>query len=118
MPPPRTTRRPRQARVYAGAYVYGRRGPSTSPRTGRRNGGRPRLAMTEWKVLLRDRVPAYVSWDQFLANRARLQANDPRGDRGGPPRSGAGLLTGLVRCGSCGWRLQTSHSEKGHPYYY
>jgi DNA invertase Pin-like site-specific DNA recombinase len=101
---------------YAGAYAYGRRGPALRSQGGRK-GGRVRLTMGEWKVLIRDRVPAYITWDQFLANRARLHANDARGDRGGPPRPGPGLLTGLVTCGSCGWRLHTTQRQTSRPYY-
>lgn len=103
---------------YAGAYAYGRQGPAPNPpAAGRRRHGRVRLPMGGWKVLLRDRVPAYISWERYLANRARLRANDVRGERGGPPRSGAGLLTGLVRCGSCGWRLRTTQRQTDQPYY-
>jgi DNA invertase Pin-like site-specific DNA recombinase len=102
---------------YAGAYAYGRSCSTGRLPNGRRQSARPRLAINEWKVLLRDRVPAYINWDQFLANQARLRANDMRGERGGPPRPGRGLLTGLVVCGRCGWRLHTLHRQTDRPYY-
>jgi DNA invertase Pin-like site-specific DNA recombinase len=102
---------------YAGAYAYGRSRQAGRSASGRCRSTRPRLAIREWKVLLRDRVPAYITWDQFLANRAKLHANDVRGDRGGAPRPGRGLLTGLVRCGTCGWRLHTTHRHSDRPYY-
>jgi hypothetical protein len=96
----------------AGAYAYGRRGPALGSR-----GGRPvRLAMGYRKVLIRDRVPAYLTRDPVRANRARLDANDARGDRGGPPRPGPGRLTGLVACGSCGWRRHTTQRQTNRPY--
>lgn len=103
---------------YAGAYAYGRRGPSVGRTAGgRRKQSQVRRSMDDWAVMIRDRIPAYISWDRFLANRARLRANDVRGDRGGPPRSGTGLVTGLVTCGACGWRLRTSHPQSATPYY-
>jgi DNA invertase Pin-like site-specific DNA recombinase len=103
---------------YAGAYAYGRTGTRATPQSaGRHRRGSVRLPMSEWKVLLRDRVPAYITWDRFLANQARLKANDVRGDRGGAPRSGPALLTGLIRCGTCGWRLHTIQRQTEQPYY-
>jgi DNA invertase Pin-like site-specific DNA recombinase len=102
---------------YAGAYAYGRSCSGGRSANGRPRSGRPRLNPGEWKVLLRDRVPAYITWDQFLANRAKLHGNDIRGERGGPPREGRGLLTGLVMCGSCGWRMHTAHRRTDRPYY-
>jgi hypothetical protein len=52
--------------VYAGVYVYGRR--CTDPRKqvpGRRGTGRAWAAPADWDVLLRDRLPAYISWEQY-----------------------------------------------------
>jgi DNA invertase Pin-like site-specific DNA recombinase len=102
---------------YAGAYAYGRSCSTGRLPNGRRKSARPRLAVSEWKVLLQDRLPAYISWDQFLANQSRLHTNDMHGNRGGPPRPGRGLLTGLVMCGQCGWRLHTLHHQTDRPYY-
>jgi hypothetical protein len=103
--------------LYAGAYVYGRSTRAASPRPGRKHSCRPRLAIDEWSVLIRDRMPAYITWDQYLTNCDKLHANDCRGDRRGPVRSGQGLLTGLLRCGQCGWRLSTTHRQTNKPYY-
>ena len=30
--------------------------------------------MSEWKVLQRDRLPAYITWERYLANQQRLPA--------------------------------------------
>jgi excisionase family DNA binding protein len=52
-----------------------------------------------------------VSWDEYLATRARLKANvRPRGEGGGAAREGAALLQGLVRCGRCGRKMQVAYS--------
>lgn len=53
--------------AYAGAFVYGRRGPHPD----RRPGQRARTVMRrpeEWPVVHRDAYPAYISWEAFVAN--------------------------------------------------
>jgi hypothetical protein len=56
-------------------------------------------------VLLRDRLPAYISWERYLANLERLKQNRARCDSPGTPKCGAALLQGLVVCGKCGYRM-------------
>ena len=56
-------------------------------------------------VLIRDRLPAYISWDRFQANQERLTANRNGPTTPGAPRCGPSLLAGLVRCGRCGRRM-------------
>ncbi|MBY0457826.1 MAG: recombinase zinc beta ribbon domain-containing protein [Gemmataceae bacterium] len=56
-------------------------------------------------VLIRDHLPAYISWDRFAANQARLAANRNSAATPGAPRNGPSLLAGLVRCGRCGQRM-------------
>jgi len=92
--------------IYAGAYRYGHR--RTDPR--RRQPGRPHTGKQARKpqeclVLIRDRLPAYISWEQFQANQERLAANRARHDAAGAPRDGAALLGGLRFCGRCGLRM-------------
>jgi hypothetical protein len=43
--------------IYAGAYAYGRRPSSPSRKVGGRGPGQQWLPISEWKVLLRDRLP-------------------------------------------------------------
>lgn len=102
---------------YAGAYVYGR---TKVTRTVDENGSiretRTNVEQEEWKVVLRDHHPGYVSWDEFEANRARLQKNVLLGqttEASEVRRNGRGLLQGLVRCGICGRRMYTSYPTKG-----
>jgi DNA invertase Pin-like site-specific DNA recombinase len=93
--------------IYAGAYVYGRSCQNAKTRQQRQ---RPRrLPRNEWLVLLRDRYPAYVSWEQFEDNQRRLEQNRSRGGSRGSVRRGRALLTGLVVCGRCGYRLRTQY---------
>lgn len=96
---------------YAGAYRFGHR--PIDPR--RKQPGRPTTGKLirrpeECLVLIRDRLPAYISWDRFLANQERLDANRARHDRPGAPRQGASLLAGLLRCGLCGQRMSVRYS--------
>jgi hypothetical protein len=62
-------------------------------------------------VLLQDHLPAYISWDQYLANRERLRQNVSRWDTQGAPRQGAALLGGLVYCERCGRRMQIHYPQ-------
>jgi hypothetical protein len=60
-------------------------------------------------VLLKDRLPAYISWDQYLKNRERIKQNQNKSGSIGAPRAGAALLPGLLVCGNCGRHMQPSY---------
>ena len=101
--------------TYAGAYAYGRR--PIDPRAqkpGRPATGRHVVQVDQWAVCLRDRLPAYISWEQFEQNLRQMALN--RNTTRGVARKGSALLTGLVRCGRCGRRMVT-HYVDGHPRY-
>jgi len=96
--------------LYAGAYAYGRR--QIDPRRkqpGRRATGRVVQPEDCWFVLIRDQCPAYIRWDQYERNVARLGANRARSEAVGAVRDGAALLAGLVVCGRCGCRLRVQY---------
>jgi DNA invertase Pin-like site-specific DNA recombinase len=102
--------------VYAGAYVFGRRrsrqvvdpGGGVHTRT-------VELPRDQWQVLLCDHHEGYLSWEQFLANEAKLAAN--RTNAGArPPREGLALCQGVIYCGSCG-RCMGTRYQGGHGYY-
>src|SRR5436309_9244929 len=61
---------------YAGAYAYGRCPVDPTRRAAGKKSGRRNAPPEEWVCLLRDKVPAYISWDQHEENRRRLAAND------------------------------------------
>jgi DNA invertase Pin-like site-specific DNA recombinase len=104
--------------IYAGAYSYGRR--RVDPKRTAANGGKVRMQyvpMSEWTVLKRDRFPAYISWERYLANQQRLLSNRSWPETPGTPRAGAALLPGLLVCGACGRRMHAGYRSKAKPYY-
>ncbi len=103
--------------MYAGAYVYGRSRQPKQPRPKQR---RQRwLPPEQWHVLLRDRYPAYITWEQYERNVAQLKDNQCQRKQRGPIRPGRALLTGLVVCGRCGARMMTHRRGKSSlPRYY
>jgi hypothetical protein len=88
--------------IYAGAYAYGRRRSDPRKRKpGRRSTGRTSPSQGGWHVLLKDRLPAYISWQTYEKNLRQLQDNRAVADARGAPRDGNSLLQGLVVCGYC-----------------
>ena len=104
--------------IYAGAYSYGRRLTDAKHTYGPR-GRRARRwgAIDEWKVLVRDRLPAYITWDRYISNLERLKRNQTGLGTLGAPRDGLALLPGLITCGTCGRRMQVSSATKHKAYY-
>lgn len=107
--------------TYAGAYVYGQweYDPfDRSPTSGKANVHS--RAIEDWPVCIQDAYPAYITWEQFLANQQQLHGNWYRDDRQGAPRKGAALLQGIAFCGCCGARMSVQHystKEKRAPAY-
>ncbi len=99
--------------AYAGAFAYGRRGPSRPGQAGRAP-RRLRCSPAEWTALHRDVYPAYITWEQFMANQERLTDNASRHAwrSRGSPRDGAALLAGLVVCGRCGHQMRVGYKAR------
>ena len=105
--------------IYAGAYAYGlHRAGTKDPATGRAEGGKWFVPPEELAVLIRDRLPAYISWDRYLSNLQRLEQNRSLHDARGVPKRGEALLPGLVVCGKCGHRMTTRYKADKRPSYY
>jgi DNA invertase Pin-like site-specific DNA recombinase len=99
--------------IYAGAYSYGRR--AVDPRRkipGRPTTGRTVVPANECAVLLKDRLPAYITWERYEANLAKLAENQARAARLGSPREGPSLLGGILTCGKCGCRMVVGYQGK------
>jgi DNA invertase Pin-like site-specific DNA recombinase len=96
--------------IYAGAYCYGHRAiDERKKQPGRRNTGKQCLAAEDCLVLLKDRLPAYITWERFCQNRHRLAQNRTNQQAPGVAREGAALLGGLICCGRCGRRMQVRY---------
>lgn len=101
--------------AYAGVFAYGQRQVDLTRRQpGLPAHGRIRMPMSQWLHLQHDAYPAYITWEQYLANQERLQQNGLRFVEGrlkaqGIARDGPGLLQGMVVCGRCGHRMQVTY---------
>lgn len=103
--------------LYAGTYSY-RRIKKYDEKTGKKQ-GKKYLPPEEWKVCIKDRHPAYITWEQFEKNQQRLRENDSRGgDRSGPVRGGSALLGGIVVCAHCGRRLSPTYPKGSQALYH
>jgi DNA invertase Pin-like site-specific DNA recombinase len=98
--------------AYAGAYAYGRRLLDRAhQQPGRPATGRRLAILGQGGVLLKNRWPAYISWQTYERNVAQVVAN--RSQHTGVPRGGPGLLAGLLVCGRCGQRMVTQYPGGG-----
>jgi hypothetical protein len=98
--------------LYAGAYVWGRQEHRARLVNGQiRRHNRQRLPQEAWKVCLFDHHPAYIRWEEFMANQRKLDDNrfEAAPDRHGAPREGGALLQGLALCGRCGQRMYVEY---------
>ena len=97
--------------TYAGAYVYGRRPiDQKKKKPGRPSTGKQMARFCEWEVLIKDKLPAYISWDDYERNQRQLLMNT--NSVLGAPRKGLSLLSGLIICGRCGLKMATRYTDK------
>lgn len=103
--------------IYAGAYVLGlHRIDHRKKKAGRPGTGRVVVPLKEWEVFLPNRLPAYISWEQYLTNQERLKANCPT--QTGLARNGSSLVAGLIFCGRCGARMSADYVGPKQRLYY
>jgi DNA invertase Pin-like site-specific DNA recombinase len=106
--------------AYAGAFAYGRKQVDYTQQTpGKPSTGRLARPMDEWLHLQQDVYPAYITWEQYLANQERLRQNATvfqKRQEGaqGAPREGAALLQGLMTCGYCGCMMSVGYKRTPH----
>jgi DNA invertase Pin-like site-specific DNA recombinase len=102
---------------YAGIYVFGR----YQYRREINHDGEVRkrmqaVAMPDWRVSLQQHHEGYISVEEFVKNRERLQQNRTNGVEtvlSGPAREGLALLQGLLLCGHCGHALTVRYRSNG-----
>ena len=105
---------------YAGVYLYGRyqyRRRITAE--GEIEKYTQAVAMPEWTVRLADHHEGYITLEEFMKNRERLEKNRTNGEGSvlsGPAREGLALLQGLLLCGYCGRALTVRYRGNGGIY--
>jgi hypothetical protein len=105
--------------IYAGVYTYGR--SQVDPRRqwdGKHGSGRRDVPQEQWHAFLRDTLPAYISWDQYMANQRQIDNNSSRMSAMHAPREGKSLLAGLLVCGKCGARVTVNYKDRTHGHRY
>jgi DNA invertase Pin-like site-specific DNA recombinase len=97
---------------YAGTYVFGRyQSCKQIDATGEICTRSRRMPEEQWRVVIADHHPGYITWEQFLANQRRVAANRTNNEVfAGPAREGLCLLQGLLFCGVCGHRLTVRYT--------
>jgi DNA invertase Pin-like site-specific DNA recombinase len=96
--------------AYAGAFVYGRTRSIRAENTGKMQ--QRLLPSDQWRIVVRDRYPAYVSWETYQRIQQMLRDNHAEYDRNktrGVPRDGQALLHGILYCGECGHKLRVQY---------
>lgn len=100
--------------VYCGAYAYGRTATEVIVHNGQKKVRRKVVSnRDDWQVFIPDNHEGYISLETWERNQRVIADNSvkmmPSASRGAV-RSGAALLTGLLRCGHCGRKLTVSYS--------
>jgi hypothetical protein len=86
--------------AYAGDFVYGRTRMRSVAREGASRAKAPR-PIEEWRIVVKDRYPAYIDWPTYERIRAVIRDNRAeymRTKTRGAPRDGDLLLHGIAWC--------------------
>ena len=105
---------------YAGMYVFGRyqyrREISLDGEVRKRMQA---VAMSAWRVSLKQHHEGYITLEEFVKNQERLQKNRTNSEEtvlSGPAREGLALLQGLLLCANCGHALTVRYRGNGGIY--
>lgn len=100
--------------AYAGAFVYSRNIHTTTRGPNGNVVRIKRLPMEKWKILVKDKYPAYVDWKTFERIQKMLADNHAEYVRKmsrGVVREGRALLAGLLYCGECSHKMEVRYPE-------
>jgi DNA invertase Pin-like site-specific DNA recombinase len=99
--------------AYAGASAYGKTQDQIIDfQTKKRK--RSRLPVEEWRYLVKDKFPGYISWEVYEMIQRMLQENYSeyvKKETTGIVRKGKALVTGLVYCGACGHKIRVQYDK-------
>ena len=101
--------------AYAGAFVYGRTRMRKPGREDRVPAKAPR-PMEDWRIVVKDRYPTYIDWQNYEKIRAIIRDNRAEYMRiktRGTPRDGELLLHGIAWCGRCGYKMYVRYKNGG-----
>ena len=101
--------------AYAGAFVYGRTRMRALTRDGASRAKAPR-PIEEWRIVVKDRYPAYVDWQTYEMIRSVIRDNRAeymRTKTRGAPRDGDLLLHGIAWCARCGHKMYVRYKGGG-----
>jgi len=104
--------------AYAGAFVYGRTRMHAGGREGASKMKAPR-PVGEWRIVVKDRYPAYIDWPTYEKINAALKDNRAEYMRiktRGAPRDGDLLLHGIAWCARCGHKMYVRYKSRGGEY--
>ena len=101
--------------AYAGAFVYGRTRMRATIREGGA-GAKVACPIDEWRIIVKDRYPAYIDWSTY--ERIRVAIKDNRAEymrtkTRGAPRDGDLLLHGIAWCARCGHKMYVRYKGGG-----
>lgn len=101
--------------AYAGAFVYGRTRIRAAARDDR-SSVKVARPIDEWRIVVKDRYPAYIDWPTYEKirnivsdNRAEYMRTKTRG----APRDGELLLHGIAWCARCGHKMYVRYKGGG-----
>ena len=98
--------------TYAGTFAYGKTCSHSHVVDGRSRKTRGHhLDQEQWRVLIRDHHPGYISWDEYMQNQKQLSGNMTKHHMSstGAARRGPALLAGLLRCARCGRKFHVAY---------
>jgi DNA invertase Pin-like site-specific DNA recombinase len=101
--------------AYAGAFVYGRTRLRKGAGEGRSSMKTSR-PIEEWRIVVKDRYPAYIDWQTYEKIRGIISDNRAeymRTKTRGAPRDGELLLHGIVWCARCGHKMFVRYKGGG-----
>ena len=104
---------------YAGIYVYPRRVYKSTSKDGVLKRVERLALVDEWKIVLEDQHPAYISVNVFHENQKKIAMNAQRHAHrsAGAAHKGASLIAGLIRCRQCDHKMHVHYSRSNMTYY-
>jgi len=104
--------------TYAGAFTHGRTKSRARVVEGRsRKSHGHHVPLDQWEVLIQDHHAAYITWERYLENLNAVNSNrtQSHATKSGAARRGSALLSGLLRCRKCGYKMHVGYRGSEGP---